>query len=201
MAVKFQFNKVSLQALQKELKVRQNALPTLKSKESYLRVTIKNQKSELADLEDQQKRRREEMASNDRLWAEFPSGLFRVASVETGEENVAGIRVPSLKEVRYEEGDFSAFLSPPWFVWGLKAAKELSRLAAEIETARRRITLLEYARKKTTQKVNLYEKVQIPEFSESILKIKRYLEDVENLDKAAQKITKSRQEAAAGMSR
>jgi V/A-type H+-transporting ATPase subunit D len=47
-------------------------------------------------------------------------------------------------------------------------------------------------RKKTTQKVNLYEKVQIPAFEDAILKIKRYLEDEENLSKASQKILKSR---------
>jgi V/A-type H+-transporting ATPase subunit D len=51
---------------------------------------------------------------------------------------------------------------------------------------------LEQVRKKTTQKVNLYEKVQIPAFEDAILKIKRYLEDEENLSKASQKILKSR---------
>jgi len=56
---------------------------------------------------------------------------------------------------------------------------------------REKIEILEYARKKTTQKVNLYEKVQIPQYSEAILKIKRFLEDVDNLEKAAQKITKN----------
>ena len=50
--------------------------------------------------------------------------------------------------------------------------------------------LLDYARKKTTQKVNLYEKVQIPAYNEAISKIKRFLEDEENLSKAAQKIMK-----------
>jgi V/A-type H+-transporting ATPase subunit D len=52
--------------------------------------------------------------------------------------------------------------------------------------------ILERVRKKTTQKVNLYEKVQIPTFETSILKIKRFLEDEENLSKAAQKILKER---------
>ena len=52
--------------------------------------------------------------------------------------------------------------------------------------------LLDHARRKTTQKVNLYEKVQIPGFQEAILKIKRYLEDEENLSKASQKIVKTR---------
>jgi V/A-type H+-transporting ATPase subunit D len=46
--------------------------------------------------------------------------------------------------------------------------------------------------KKTTQKVNLYEKVQIPGYQEAIRKIKRYMEDEENLSKAGQKIVKTR---------
>ena len=53
--------------------------------------------------------------------------------------------------------------------------------------------LLDFARKKTTQKVNLYEKVQIPGYNEAILKIKRFMEDEENLSKASQKIVKKRQ--------
>jgi V/A-type H+-transporting ATPase subunit D len=55
--------------------------------------------------------------------------------------------------------------------------------------------ILDYQRKKTTQKVNLYEKVQIPGYQEAILKIKRFIEDEENLSKAAQKIVKARHQA------
>ena len=58
-----------------------------------------------------------------------------------------------------------------------------------------KLDLLDGARKKTTQKVNLYEKVQIPGFQEAIRKIKRFLEDEENLSKSAQKIVKTRKEA------
>ncbi|GAB1474912.1 hypothetical protein MASR2M69_23530 [Bacteroidota bacterium] len=54
--------------------------------------------------------------------------------------------------------------------------------------------MLDHARKKTTQKVNLYEKVQIPGYQEAILKIKRFMEDEENLSKASQKIVKKRQQ-------
>jgi V/A-type H+-transporting ATPase subunit D len=56
--------------------------------------------------------------------------------------------------------------------------------------------LLDRARKKTTQKVNLYEKVQIPGYEEAIRKIKRFLEDEENLEKSAQKIVKQKHERA-----
>ena len=57
--------------------------------------------------------------------------------------------------------------------------------------------LLEYARKKTTQKVNLFEKVQIPGYQDAIRKIKRFMEDEENLSKSSQKIVKSKREAEA----
>ena len=55
--------------------------------------------------------------------------------------------------------------------------------------------ILDHNRKKTTQKVNLYEKVQIPGYQEAIRKIKRYMEDEENLSKAASKIVKERHAA------
>jgi V/A-type H+-transporting ATPase subunit D len=61
------------------------------------------------------------------------------------------------------------------------------------------VELLDYARKKTTQKVNLFEKVQIPGFQDAIRKIKRFMEDEENLSKSSQKIVKSKREAEARM--
>lgn len=193
MAHKFQYNKVSMQQLQKELKVRINALPTLKSKEAYLRVTIKKQKSLLHDQEKKLSGKMDELGRNASLWAEFPAELVQFESVELKEDNVAGIKVPALEKVNYNVAEYSSFMAPAWITWGIEMVKQLIGIIVEITIMHKRIEMLEYARKKTTQKVNLYEKVQIPEFSESILKIKRYLEDVENLEKAAQKITKSRQ--------
>jgi V/A-type H+-transporting ATPase subunit D len=60
-----------------------------------------------------------------------------------------------------------------------------------------KLGLLDHARRKTTQKVNLFEKVQIPGFQEAIRKIKRFMEDEENLSKSSQKILKSLQEKRA----
>lgn len=197
MALKFQYNKVAMQSLQKELKIRENALPTLKSKEAYLRITIKKQKEMHRELENELLEMRKEIEQNERLWAEFPESAVRIQSVHLKEGNVAGIKVPDLDDIIYDITPITSFLSPAWLPWGIETARELKRKVVEIAISLEKIEMLEYARKKTTQKVNLYEKVQIPEFSEAILKIKRYLEDVENLDKAAQKITKSKQEAEA----
>ena len=68
------------------------------------------------------------------------------------------------------------------------------RLGIQREVYTRKMELLDFARKKTTQKVNLYEKVQIPGYEAAILKIRRFLEDEENLSKSAQKIVKSKHE-------
>ena len=193
MALKFQYNKVEMQRLQKELKIRVNALPTLKSKEAYLRVVIKRQKQQLSERETQLDQKRLENTKNERLWSEFSDTLVRISQVKLLTGIVAGVKVPELKDIEYAVEPVSSFLRPSWFLWGVKTAMELERMVVEISIAKKGIDLLEYARKKTTQKVNLYEKVQIPGYDEAILKIKRYLEDVENLSKASQKITKNRQ--------
>ena len=53
MAITYQFNKTSLQGLEKNLKMRQRTLPTLQSKESALRMEVKRAKDELKELEDE----------------------------------------------------------------------------------------------------------------------------------------------------
>ena len=90
---------------------------------------------------------------------------------------------------------FNAFVKPAWYADGVAILKELSRLGIESEVYREKARILDWQRKKTTQKVNLYEKVQIPGYQEAIRKIKRYMEDEENLSKASQKIVKSRHAA------
>ena len=65
-------------------------------------------------------------------------------------------------------------------------------MGIESEIYKEKMRLLDFSRKKTTQKVNLYEKVQIPGYEEAIRKIKRYMEDEENLSKASSKIVKTR---------
>ena len=79
-----------------------------------------------------------------------------------------------------------------WYSDGVQILKDLARLGIESEICSEKSRILDWSRKKTTQKVNLYEKVQIPGYHEAILKIKRYLEDEENLSKASQKIVKTR---------
>ncbi len=195
MAIKFQYNKTSLTQMQTQLKMRLTALPTLKNKESALRASVLDakRKSErlIGELEAQLKKY-DYLAA---LWNEFEPGLISITDVDLATVKVAGVRTPELKEIHYEIKPFNAFVKPAWYPDGVRVLKELSRLGIESEVYAEKRRILDFNRKKTTQKVNLYEKVQIPGYQEAILKIKRFMEDEENLSKAASKIVKTRHAA------
>ena len=198
MAIKFQYNKTSLTNLGKQLKVRQNALPTLKNKESALRSSVQTAKAESIRL---QKELEEAIARYDylaALWNEFEPGLITISDVDLLTVKVAGVKTPKLGEIHYRLKEFNAFTKPAWYADGVAILKELTRLGIESEIYEQKRSILEYNRKKTTQKVNLYEKVQIPGYQEAIRKIKRYMEDEENLSKASSKIVKTRPEWGQG---
>ncbi len=195
MAIKFQFNKTSLNDLNKQLKIRTNALPTLKNKESALRFEVKRAKSRSEELMEKLAASLKSYDYLAGLWNEFQPGLISVLNVDLETVKIAGVKTPSLKEVVYEVKPYNLFAKPVWYTDGIHILKQLAQLGIESEIYLEKMRLLENSRKKTTQKVNLYEKVQIPGYQEAILKIKRFMEDEENLSKASQKIVKNRHEA------
>lgn len=194
MAIKFQYNKTSLQQLEKQLKVRVRTLPIIKNKESALRMEVKRCKEEAAELEERLETQISSYEHMHALWNEFDASLVRVKDVHLGVRKIAGVRVPLLDEVEFDIRPFSLFCSPKWYADGIHLLKILAQTAIEREFALAKLDLLEHARKKTTQKVNLFEKVQIPGYQDALRKIKRFMEDEENLSKSSQKILKSIQE-------
>lgn len=194
MNLKFQYNKTSLQNLDKQLKIRQRAMPTLKNKESALRMEVKNARKkneELGRKLDQAIRGEE---NNLRMWNEFDNSLVRISMVKLKYRKIAGVKIPEPDEIIFSVEDYDLFNNPKWFPDGIERLKELIRMTLEKELLEKKQVMLEYARKKTTQKVNLYEKVQIPAYESAIRRIKRYLEDEDNLARAAQKIVKTRKQ-------
>lgn len=192
MALKFQYNKTALQQLKKELKVRENALPTLQAKESALRLEVKNAKKDVRKAEEIYKNQKSKLEEVFRLWTEFPDDLIQIKDVTLDTKKIAGVGTPIFREISFTEKRYSLISLPPWIPAGISLLKKAVEMRIRIEVARKKVTILEFARKKTTQKVNLYEKVQIPEYQSAILKIKRFMEDEENLAKSSQKILKER---------
>ncbi len=196
--IKFQYNKTSLGDLDKQLKMRQKALPTIKSKESALRLEVKRAKDTALRYRDELEKLERQYDYMAALWGEFDPSLVHIADVELAEQKIAGVRIPVLGNIAFEQREYDPFSSPVWFPEGVALLQRLARLGIESEVYLRQMELLDHARRKTTQKVNLYEKVQIPGYEDAIRKIKRFMEDEENLSKSAQKIVKTKQEQATG---
>lgn len=192
--IKFQYNKTSLQQIEKDLKMRKRTLPIIKSKETALRLEVKRCKEEADVLE---RKLEEQIAGYERmyaLWGEFDASLVSLHDVELGVKKIAGVRVPVLQNIGLSVKPFGLFSAPKWYFDGISLLQGLAKTAVEREFVFAKLNLLEHARKKTTQKVNLFEKVQIPGYEEAVRKIKRFMEDEENLSKSSQKILKSLQE-------
>lgn len=194
MAIKFQYNKTALQGLDKQLKVRERALPTLKNKESALRMEVRKAKDKAGELEAEYQQKVSSYNNIARLWGEFDHSMIHISNVELSSKKIAGVFTPVLENIEFEINVDNLFEMPVWVVDGLHIIKKVAEIAIEREVYLRKMELLDFARKKTTQKVNLYEKVQIPGFQDAIRKIKRFLEDEDNLSKSAQKIVKDRQQ-------
>ena len=194
MSIKFQYNKTSLQSLEKQLKVRVRALPTLKNKESALRVEVRKSKDESKRLDSELNKIVESYDNMVALWCEFDTSLIKITDVKLGIKKIAGVKTPILESIEFDKVEFSIFNMPKWYISGVAILKEMVEIAISREVFEKKMQLLEYGRKKTTQKVNLFEKVQIPGYEDAVRKIKRFMEDEDNLSKSSQKIVKNKQQ-------
>lgn len=192
MAIKFQYNKVSLQDMQKQLKVRLDTLPVLKFKEAILRAEAEKAKKKMAEMETNISTKVKGYEYMNMLWQEFPQDAITVREVKTSMKNIAGVKTPQFENIEFELKPLCLFNLPFWTFNGIALLKELIGLSIEKKIILHRAELLEAARKKTTQKVNLYEKVQVPGYADAISKIKKFMNDEESLGKAVQKIMKKR---------
>lgn len=196
MAIQIQYNKIALQQFEKALKIRLAALPTIRSKESALRLEVKKQKKEWNELNAKLKKEIEKAAVFGGLWAEWKKGLLAVNEVHTEKASLAGVNFRVLDYIDFHIGSFYIPSHPVWLIPGIEYMKGLTALSVSISLKEEQIAILEKERKRTTQKLNLYEKVQIPGYEEGIRKIKRFLEDQETLEKATQKIVKNKKQKA-----
>ncbi len=193
--MQYQLNRVALQKIQRELAMRVRALPTLKAKETALRLEIRKTEDELGrlqqELRDSQDANREDLL----LWNEYP-GLLQIESIAQSARHVAGVTLEVISEIRFHVVKAGLFHQRAWVVKGTDLLQNLVALQLRISTIAKNLAVLDTARKKATQKVNLYEKIQIPGYSEALRKIRGFLDDRDNLSRAAQKI--SRRKATTG---
>ena len=198
MAVKLTKNELKVQ--KDRLKQFQRYLPTLQLKKQQLQAVVMQVTAQLEQVEQQ---RRAAVAGLDdwvAVFAEndsFPAdrrleALIRPHSVVRGQENIAGVTVPVFQELTFEDICYDVADYPLWVDTAAVRLREIAALDAMAKTLRRRVELLEQELRATAQRVNLFEKVKIPEAKENIRVIGIYLGDQQTSAVVRGKIAKKK---------
>lgn len=154
-------------------------LPTLQLKKQQLQLEIVHQNSTLQGLKHTLRMKKESAAEWAGLLIEVPGAGAWLApkQVVTAGKNVAGVDLPVFRDAEFEQAEYDLFLVPPWFDRGMEALREIVSLREEVRVVERGIAILSRELRITTQRVNLFEKVKIPEAKEAIRLIKIHLGD------------------------
>ncbi|MFN4083497.1 MAG: V-type ATP synthase subunit D [Bacteroidia bacterium] len=183
------YNKTSIRLLERQISLRRNALPALKMRETTLRANyikiLQKQKNLITKINDLNK--------NIAHFHPLLSGLILADidffEIEINKEKIAGVRIPVLKQVIIKPKQLPQH-APYWLYLALPHINEWYRLNADKQVTEFALIAIDNARKKITRKINLFEKVQIPDMELQIMKIKNYLNDTESLSSAIQKLSK-----------
>ena len=198
MAVKLTKNELKVQ--KDRLKQFQRYLPTLQLKKQQLQSVVMQV---TAQLEQVAKERQAAVAGLDdwvAVFAEndsFPAEkrleeLVRPSHVVCGEQNIAGVTVPVFQELSFQEIRYDVADYPLWVDTAAVRLREIAQWDAMEKTLRRQVELLERELRATAQRVNLFEKVKIPEAKENIRVIGIYLGDQQTSAVVRGKIAKKK---------
>ena len=156
-------------------------LPMLKLKQQQLQVTLREinarRREVLARVEAARRTFEPYQAVlKDRAGVNVPQ-LAEPETVRTGESNIAGVRIPVFENVSFPKAQYSLFATPAWVDRALIDLREIRRLQVEADVLQKQYDLLDAELTKIVQRVNLFEKVMIPEAREAIRVIRIKLGD------------------------
>ena len=198
MAVKLTKNE---QKVQKDaLKQFQRYLPTLQLKKQQLQMVIRQIQSQMEELKAKQKAvvagMQDWIAVYNENTAFSPSlkieHLVKVDKVVQTTGNIAGVKIPVFKELEFKPIVYDLNAYPLWVDKGLSALRDVARYDALVRTLEQQVDLLSKELRTTTQRVNLFEKVKIPQAKENIRRIGIYLGDQQTSAVVRGKIAKKK---------
>ena len=201
MAEKIKFTKQEQKKQQDALKQFKRFLPTLQLKKQQLQAEVRRS----ADLLEENLRRQQELRGTlaqsliffgDTAAAKEIESKVRVESIKSSEQNIAGVPIPVFEGVEFAPVPIDRFATD-WYVDdAVEALKRAAELKEEYKILYRQYELLAEELRTTGQRVNLFEKVKIPECQENIRKIRIMLGDLETSAVARSKIAKRKTAAA-----
>lgn len=194
---KVKLTKTALKKERDSLKQFQRFLPTLQLKKQQLQLEMREC---LNRIEFNERRERESKASLSSWLALFGAeqDAFRVADlvkvdrIKTDVMNIAGVDVPHFQRVVFADIEYDLFSEDPWIDDAVAALRKIIELRMEREVIRKQYDLIQTELRVTTQRVNLFEKVKIPECKENIRRIGIYLGDMDTSAVVRSKIAKNK---------
>jgi V/A-type H+-transporting ATPase subunit D len=191
---KIRLTKNELKKQKDELKMYTRYLPTLMLKKQQLQAELRVVEARVAQVEarklDLEGQIRAWIAVFAESWAFDPS-YVAVEALEIERGNIAGVDIPVFKGARFSVPDYDLMASPPWIDRAIERMRELVALDLEREVVLEQARLLRKELLLTSQRVNLFEKVKIPETKQNIKKIRVYLGDQQTAAVVRGKISKA----------
>ncbi|MDD4980477.1 MAG: V-type ATP synthase subunit D [Candidatus Omnitrophica bacterium] len=177
---KIKLTKGGLKRQRDALRQYERYLPTLQLKKQQLQLEILQQINLLSEKREAEKRKKEAA----KAWAGLLTDplvnikeWFIPANIITGAKNVAGVDLPLFERAEFKEAEYDLFITPLWVDFAIEALRGIVSLEKEIQVMEKGIAILKQELRITTQRVNLFEKVKIPEAIEAIRLIKIYIGD------------------------
>lgn len=194
MARKIKITKNELKAQRDALGRFRRYLPTLELKKQQLQMEVRK----LQAAREEKRKALDGLFAGMRPWRKLFSedaGLDTLVAAPkiSGEAaNIAGVDITVFQEAVFERKDIDLFASAPWIDDAIAFLERASSMRIELETIERNIALLGEELRVTSQRVNLFEKVKIPEAAENIRVIRIFLGDMDTAAVARAKLAKSK---------
>lgn len=188
------------QKVQKDaLKMYQRYLPTLTLKKQQLQTEIRTIDAKAKEVRAKRKQLEKEFDDWISVFGEseaFRPGMVTVKNIKKGVGNIAGVVIPVYEGADFSRGDYDLYETPLWIDMAADRMEKALSLDLEAEVLDEQVRLLSQELRTTTQRVNLFEKVKIPETKANIKKISVYLGDEQVAAVVRSKISKKKLQAA-----
>ena len=174
------------------LKRFQRYLPTLQLKKQQLQMVIRQVEQEYDALKRSKEQLRKDLVEWIGVYADGVdvTPYAEVERIGTSVGNIAGIDIPVFEDLIFVDRRWDLTSTPAWLDGGVKALRSVLELDAKLKILAEQLRLLGEELRTTTQRVNLFEKVKIPETKENIRMIRIYLGDQQTAAVVRGKIAK-----------
>ncbi len=198
MAVKLTKNELKNQ--KESLKMFKRYLPTLQLKKQQLQTEIRGIEQRAKDVRASRDALNKEFEQWIAVFGEtgiFTADILKVKNIRTARGNIAGVSIPVFDGADFERSRYDLYATPLWLDTACGKMERVLALDLEARVLDEQVELLNAELRTTTQRVNLFEKVKIPETKMNIKKISVYLGDQQVAAVVRGKISKKNLERTA----